>query len=224
MESTTPQPRTFLGVALGGYTTAIIGLISAILGMLFASWWNAKAPYLAYIVSAPIPFHGDKTQFGILNVTINNYGSKEAEDVECWLPLKGCKVQEVKASPDNLSPVVSFDQDKASVKVRLLNAGESLQISALANSPDTMPPNLTPQVRGKGVVGERAAKSDTLNGIMIPILSVLSVILCAIGVFAGQQFSKYNLHKVRLEMMEIMAKEADAYSKVREAKDRGNKP
>jgi hypothetical protein len=221
---TAPQPRTYLWLTPGEWIKSLLPFIFGIIAGLMLSWWNAKAPHLAYTVSDPIPFHGDKTQFGILNVTIINDGSKEAEEVDCLLPLKGCKVQEVKASPDNLSPVVSFDQDKASVKVRLLNAGESLQISALANSPDTMPPNLTPQVRGKGVVGERAAKSDTLNGIMIPILSVLSVILCAIGVFAGQQFSKYNLHKVRLEMMEIMAKEADAYSKVREAKDRGNKP
>ena len=185
MESTTPQPRTFLGVALGGYTTAIIGLISAILGMLFASWWNAKAPYLAYIVSAPIPFHGDKTQFGILNVTINNYGSKEAEEVDCLLPLKGCKVQEVKASPDNLSPVVSFDQDKASVKVKLLNQKESLQISALVNNPDTIPADFTPQVRGKGVVGERGPKYASITDTFMVFLLDMSIVLIAFFVVSS---------------------------------------
>jgi hypothetical protein len=111
-------------------------------------------------------------------VIITNDGSKEAEDVDCSLLLKGSKIQEVKASPDNLNPAVSFDQDKASVKIKLLNVGEFLFVSALVNNPDSLPSDLSPQVRGKGVVGEKAARRMSLADIAVDI----DIVFCVISV------------------------------------------
>ncbi len=66
-----------------------------------------------------------------MNVTVSNDGSKEAEDVECWLNLAGSKIQDVKASPEYLNAAVTSKDDKIKVDVHLLNPKEELTIAAV---------------------------------------------------------------------------------------------
>jgi hypothetical protein len=196
--------KILLGAAIAAAFALVIG------------WWNAKVPHLTFTVSDTIPFRGDKNQFGIINATVINDGSHEADDVECSFLLKDCNIREVKASPDYLNPSCSVVQDKAFVKVRLLNAGESIQISALTDNPDKLPARPVVVVRGKGVVGETVAKTNTIADIVVSIIGIIVMVGFLIAFTASrllyfrrtrQSLEIIDEHRVDKETLEHLALE-----------------
>ncbi|MGA2704272.1 MAG: hypothetical protein ABSH35_24640 [Isosphaeraceae bacterium] len=153
----TKKEWTFLGINRADYVKILIGFLISASICLFAFWVNWRAPHLKIRVPDTIVFKGEKNQLGIVNVTISNDGSKEAEEVECWLNLAGSKIQEVKASPEYLNAVVTPKDDRIRVDVHLLNPKEDLVISALISNPAKLPEQAKVEVRGKGVIGDREA-------------------------------------------------------------------
>ena len=178
-----PEPTkkewTFLGVNRADYVKIFIGLLISASICLFAFWVNWRSPHLKVTIPDTFVFKGEKNQLGIVNVTVSNDGSKEAEDVECWLNLAGSKIQEVKASPEYLKAVVTPKDDKIRVDVHLLNPKEDLLISALISNPEKLPEQAKVEVRGKGVIGEREANLN--QPLWLRVLAVAVAVAAAAG-------------------------------------------
>ncbi len=173
-DTTQKDEWSFLGVTLADLSKTVIGLVVGVLLTLFGFWLTARSPHLKVTVPETIMYKGEKNQVSILNVTVTNDGSKEAEEVECWLLIPGTKVQEVKAGPDQLAPVVTTKENKVQIAVKTLNPREDFTISALLNTPEKLTEQPKVEVRGKGVIGEREAKSQLsiLEQILIIMLAV----------------------------------------------------
>ncbi len=208
-DTTQKKELSFLGVTLADLSKTVIGLVVGVLLSLFGFWLTAKSPHLKVTVPETIMYKGEKNQVSILNVTVTNDGSKEAEEVECWLLIPGTKVQEVKAGPDQLAPVVTTKENKVQIAVKTLNPREDFTISALLNTPEKLTEQPKVEVRGKGVIGEREAKSQLsiLEQILIIMLTVtLSGVASAI-VQAQLLYKKER--EERAEILLTLKKETD---------------
>ncbi len=208
-DTTQKDERSFLGVTLADLSKTVIGLVVGVLLTLFGFWLTARSPHLKVTVPETIMYKGEKNQVSILNVTVTNDGSKEAEEVECWLLIPGTKVQEVKAGPDQLAPVVTTKENKVQIAVKTLNPREDFTISALLNTPEKLTEQPKVEVRGKGVIGEREAKSQLsiLEQILIIMLTVtLSGVASAI-VQAQLLYKKER--EERAEILLTLKKETD---------------
>jgi hypothetical protein len=149
--------RKILGVTLGDITKIVVTFIFASLfGAGVNYWLNTKAPHLTVAVQAPIQFHGEKTTFGIINFSVKNDGSKEAEAIECMFRTGAAKVQEVKVTPEGLNPVIALKDNKITVNIAMLNVGETLFVSTYVT--EALPEKPDVSVRGKGVTGEMDSK------------------------------------------------------------------
>ena len=135
---------------------ATMGFVSTVTALFIGYWLNSKSPHLKVATSDTITYQGDSYKIGIINTSITNDGSKEAEDVSCWIPLPGCKVLDAKASPDNLNAVKSTKGDSTIFAVANLNPGETLQISIITDNPGNLPHQADVAVRSKTVKGEKA--------------------------------------------------------------------
>ena len=91
--------------------------------------------------------------------------------------LLDCKTQEVKALPENISPVVTTKDSKTTVTVAMLNPGEHLQVSALTSNPEKLVAKPLVQVRGKGVVGETKTVGGYDKWVIVILVVVWAVTL-----------------------------------------------
>jgi len=172
----TKKERTVLGLNRAEVIKTSVPLLIGILLLLFGAWFNWKSPHLKVTIPDTFVFKGEKSQLGIVNVTVSNDGSKEAEEVECWLNLSGSKIQEVKASPEHLNAVVNSKDDKIKVDVHLLNPKEELTIAAVITNPDKLPEQAKVEVRGKGVSGEKDSKAEGIAWFLLVLGKALYVI------------------------------------------------
>lgn len=171
------QARQLLGVPIGTYLIAVITLVLGFFLGLLTNWWNAKEPHLRVTVSDVITFQGETTEFGIINFSVTNDGSKEATEIECFCTLWGCTIHDAQASPTPLHAVVNKKDDTMLITLDLLNVGETLQISAVAANPASIPTRPDVTVRGRGVVGETVAVSMTGRIAMMVAMS-MGIVAC----------------------------------------------
>lgn len=173
-----PQSE-YVKIAVG----ALVGLLVGILVTLIGNWWTSKAPYLRYTPADTVTFQGDTNRFGIISCVVTNDGSKEAEEVALSFDLADSPFVEVKVTPDSLQPEVKYENEPvvpviglyhpkkappppakkgnhARIAIKLLNPGESFQVLAMASNPESLPKRPAFTVRGKGVVGQLAARRE----------------------------------------------------------------
>lgn len=179
-----PAERKLLGMPLGEWTKAIVGVVLGASLTAFGFWLSSSKPHLTVKVSNTAKFQGEKHNTGFTNVNVMNDGSKEAEAVECQFAFYA--VQEVKVSPDNLNAVTSAKDGKVVVNVPLLNPGESITIAAYTNNINGVPDTVPVTVRGKGVVGEpHAPKPYSWLSSLIP--ATIGAIFTIIIIFASEK-------------------------------------
>ncbi|MBX7103242.1 MAG: hypothetical protein K1X57_04130 [Gemmataceae bacterium] len=193
------EEKTYLGMTLGDITKVVLGVLLGGIATLVLGWWNTKSPHLTVNVSDTILFKGDRHNFGIVNCTVANDGSREAESLECTFNIQGAIIQDLKVSPDHLNAVVpnratmigamprsSEDTarqpntkkgDKITVTMPLLNVGETINISVLLADSDDTASKPQMSVRGKGVIGEKAPPRRRTDSELI-LLFVSSGALC----------------------------------------------
>jgi hypothetical protein len=176
-ESAAPakKERSFLGLTLPDVSKQILAFAAGMLTVLVTNWFNAKSAHLKVTVPDPFVYKGEKTNFTIVNVTVTNDGNQEAENVECWLMHPGAKVQEVKAGPDQLNPVVTKQESKVQIVAKSLNPREDFTISAWLNTAENATEQPKVEVRGKGLVGEREAKRATPSSEVL-IISIMAAL------------------------------------------------
>jgi hypothetical protein len=197
--------RKFLGVTLGDVVKLIL---AAIVGFT-AARWNSTAPHLTYRVDDPLPSSNKdqkKPPLYLAVTTIDNDGSKEAEDLDCALIFSGQNVEGVDTAPYGLQvthskEVHSFDDNDhpqiVRVRVPVFNPGEFLQVITITK-PDSaterklvsldaaarakeLRPWVT--VRAKGVVGERLTAIQRSASSWKPFLALLAAIPLLIGIY-----------------------------------------
>lgn len=198
-------------------------LSSAIFGGIIAlavTWISAKTPHLQYTVSDPVQFQGEKVQIDIAYASVTNDGSKEAEDIECYVQYYGVKVQEVKVTPENLKPLISISENEFELKLALLNPGETFYISTLASKTGSFYKSPKVLVRAKGVKGEAAGRQTTttvdpvkgatiLIGTLTLAFAVMVFVLWKKGVFisdakAAMMMLDYEKRRVKSESLHKM--------------------
>ena len=224
-DTTQKKEWSFLGVTLADLSKTVIGFVAGVLLSLFGFWLTAKSPHLKVTVPETIMYKGEKNQVSILNVTVTNDGSKEAEEVECWLLIPGTKVQEVKAGPDQLAPVVTMKENKVQIAVKTLNPREDFTVSALLNTPEKPTEQPKVEVRGKGVIGEREAKSQlsTLEQMLI-IMLIVSLSAAATFIVQTHLFDKKHWEEraeTLLKMREMTARAKETVEKAEEEISKG---
>ena len=99
--------------------------------------------------------------------------------------LNGAKVQvaDIRVTPDTLNASRAIKGDTIFVTLSLLNQGEDFQVSAMSAEPQQLPNRPEVVVRGKGVVGERAARASSNLDIILIIVSPLSILVTIIVLY-----------------------------------------
>jgi hypothetical protein len=140
--------------------TGLLGLVLGVAGMVIANWWQSKAPFLRYTPGDTVIFQGDTNHFGLLNCSVTNEGTKQADDADIFIELAGSTFVEMKATPASLNPVVVMNKEKtnAHITVKMLNPDESFQVVAMASNPEKLPSRPDFKVRANGVTGTMEAK------------------------------------------------------------------
>ena len=211
----TKKEWTFLGINRADYVKISLGLFTGAMLCLFAFWVNWRSPHLKVTIPDTIVFKGEKNQLGIVNVTVSNDGSKEAEEVECWVNLAGSKIQEVKASPEHLNAVVTSKDDKVKVDVHLLNPKEDLLISALISNPEKLPEKAKIEVRAKGVIGEREAKTQEIAwlvflGTAVAVYGIIFIFVTLISVLFPTFVNRFFLRFIDEAAIKEILRRRDA--------------
>ena len=140
-------------IIISAFITAILSLIASL-----SFWYFTKEkPELTFEVFPISSFYSKKTELSILNVKIENEGSKEAENVVCVYHFpKDSEIMEINIEPS--SNAIKYISEKINevykraYSVPMLNPQEYLKFSFLVknikNSND-----IEIGLRGKGVVG-----------------------------------------------------------------------
>ena len=139
-----------------GLNNAAVGaVVGGILTGLFLYNLQSRDPHLTLYAQNTVKFQGERNQFGIVSFSVASDGSKEAEAVECFFDLGGAKIQEARATPENLRAKTEASGGKATVSVERLNPGESVEVVAWVTDAATIPDKIEVSVRAKGIKGER---------------------------------------------------------------------
>lgn len=153
----------FLTLTGGEWLKMIVPLILGTLIGSLLTWINWTYPKLTYTVQNPVFFEGEKNSFGLLTVSVQNDGSKVAEDVFCSIPISKDKVQEVKVTPEFLQAKVEIEDSNIRVSLPHITPPDSFQVSVLSTSPEVLPKDGIITVRGKGVIGSRPSSSEAFS-------------------------------------------------------------
>ena len=199
---------SFLGVTQAELSKTLITLVVGSLLTVFGFWLNAKSPHLKVTVPETVVYKGEKNQLSIVNVTVTNDGNKEAEEVECWLLFTGAKIQEVKAGPDQLAPVVTTKENKVQIAVKTLNPREDFTISALVSTPEKLSEQPKVEVRGKGLIGEREGKNPQSEGQYLFIGILIGVFLEGIIFLAFTHFVERRIKQALEQKLGRIKQEA----------------
>jgi len=167
---------------------AVVSAFLAILGSIFYFHYTSTSPDLVYEASAPALFTKNAKQIGIYRVKVENAGSKEVQDVQVYLELSaGCIIQGITVEPKPKSVAYIVQEGPPpnckQVNLPLLNPGDTSTFSILADSAGA--PELTVQVRGKGISGHPAftRKNDWIAVIAL-MLSIAGTVFAAVMVVA----------------------------------------
>jgi hypothetical protein len=171
-------PRSeWLKIILPCVLTFLLGII----GSQFLQWLTTKEPHLYYKVSDVVPFKGEikgeKSQIGIINISLDNDGTKEARNVQETLVLHGAKVQGIKISPDHLNGSHHETEERVEINVPLLNPGETVKLSIFASNIEQLPVAPPIVVRAEGIQGENIPINNTFKTWLNAISSALFVVV-----------------------------------------------
>jgi hypothetical protein len=131
-----------------------------------------------------------QNRFAILGFTLTNDGEKKAELIECSFGVEGCPIKELTVSPKILHPTKSIDNDKATVKVPRLNAGQWIRVSAVVTNPEKVLETIKVLVTGDDVVGTTKPRIVffTPNALLTAVGSILWVTCILIVIYLDRRF------------------------------------
>ena len=175
-----PTDPRLIGMPLSAIMGAVLGAILGIGGTLFTTWWTAKESHLTKRVSEILPFQGSSGETGIMNLTLSSDGSKEAEEIEGRIRVDGSNIEDVKIAPDIIGADKSVKGDTITIKIKTLNAGETLQVAALVKKNASLPSKPVADFRGKGVVAEEKPSEGKS-----PNNSPYNTLVLIVGAFVG---------------------------------------
>ena len=144
---------------------------------------------MTYTVFPLSAYKTANVDLAIYNVQIENDGSKEAEDVRvAFVFTPNAILSDFSVEPSSKVITYTVDNPKdlknAVVRIPILNAGESVKFSFLAENAsqfltkNAKPENVQVSLRGKGVVGiESKTKRAILNQWIVAILIVLLLVI-----------------------------------------------
>jgi hypothetical protein len=235
MADESPQPekkplfnlRHFVFQATKQAPGAIFGAISAGLLAILGWWLTSSAPHLSYTVTPPVSFAGEKVQFGIVSVSVVNDGSKEAEAVVCELDLTHCSIRDIRVGPAILDAAHKLDKGRATVTVKSLNPGETLQVTVETDDVNNLPDSPKVSVRGKNIVGELRlpkSSSDSLTYRIVSWVTLALVFLLNIFMALGNRRTRLiaKLSKTIDSQSETIDELATLMTKQKEAVDNSN--
>ncbi len=175
-------------ITVAGWGTSAI--LAAVFGGLVTSYFTSK-PDLYWNASEVLPFKGEKEEVGVFNLKIQNGGSKEVEEVDVLIKMPSGAFDEARVSPEIMAASREINGDKLSIRFKLLNPNESVQVSALVRSKESIPQKPIIEVRGKGVKGYESvqAKNDTAISVAILILSLFTSAYIGIGAYRRRRVS-----------------------------------
>jgi hypothetical protein len=203
-----PAERKYWFMTASAWMTLIFGsLFTAIAGLTVAStsgWLNTKEPHLRQSVPNAISFESEKNPLSIFNFTIENDGSKEAEQVYCRVSIPGAEIREANVQPHslraNVKPIDKTKQDVLEFDVASLNPTDVIQVSLLVANVDRS--NVSPQVevKGKGVNGVLTAKKPTSEQYWINLAFwAISLGLLSLSInlaLSDRSFRKFQLYQM----------------------------
>lgn len=167
-------------------------LLMLLIGTLLGSWWNSSAPYLRYSVGEVNQFSSDREEFGLFYVRITNDGQKRVEQVQCEIELGESRIQDLKAGPSILEPLVKMENDgkRATITFPTLNPTEVLDLTIKASKPDQILKTRRISVRGHDVVGIQGAKPETgwIHAVVYLLLAITYFILIGPLMFKSFDF------------------------------------
>ena len=136
------------------FTTAVItGIVAVISGMLVYNL-QLRTPKLQYFVDDTIPFVCSPDNYAIYHIRIENTGRKAVEDVIGYIYLPHAVIKKHKIG---ITPSIIYkrhiQQSSYTVKIPVLNSGESATISLLSSGPIKLPSKPRVSLRGRDVVG-----------------------------------------------------------------------
>lgn len=168
--------------------------------------WQTQTPHLYYSTTETIPFSGESQVIGIYHISVTNEGGKVARDVVCVVQIPDSNIQQWQmVGPLAIEYSHSLVGNTLKLNFPMINPSESIQLSILANSTDSLPQMPVVSLRGENVVGVEKT-SDSAPNIWLLWFQIVSVVL---GVGAGSYaLYLYLKDKKRQSLKNIMVIQA----------------
>jgi hypothetical protein len=164
--------------------TAVVGGIVTVLTGIVVFRFQTREPQLVYSATEAIPLTGQAQVVAIYQVSINNEGKKEVEDVNLFIRVSDANIEESQISAD---PAIAYSDsvisDTLELQIPLMNPSESVQVSFLASAPSDLPKRPEISLRGKGVTGKEKTATEGRSDLPLSLISALVGLLAALTVF-----------------------------------------
>jgi hypothetical protein len=178
----------------------LIAILIAVVSGWFGSWLTSSNPHLKVTVPEMGRFEGEKSNLRILSAIIVNDGSKEAEELECWIELPEAKIQEVSVLPETLqAEKVQKKDSQVLIRLKRLNPNQYIQISGLAVNTGKPDKPFKVEAWAKGVVGEnQPIRPSTSIAQILNFIPLALAIGLAIGFYTNERMHK-DIEKLKEE-------------------------
>lgn len=181
------------------FTALITAALSLLVSIAFFHY-SSRTPELIYEQFSPSSFSNDTVQFGIYTSTLQNYGKKEAEDVQFLVQLtEGTTLQDMNI--EATSPAINFNVNKNSptsieIFFSRLNPQEGAKFTFLLDKTDTGIETIS--VRGRGITGTKgpADKGWTESLFVYLISAVIAIFIGFLISFSTTRILQLNLGEV----------------------------
>lgn len=118
-------------------------------------YWQSREPELIYAIQHTIPFQGDKETLAVQNITFQNDGAQQAENIVAEIRIDGAKIKEKKITADpSFTYKEKVGKDSYRLEARSLNPKEKVELSLLLSSNALQEKPVKVFFRGDGATGK----------------------------------------------------------------------